>query len=104
MERKLARQIAKLVDGSNTPGYAVTPITRDRMRWRYGERQSVGLFEIHTGSEQRLWLLCVDWRATDAFYIVATDTAGYPILEICDVVEERNRRWLSWSYQPAKRD
>lgn len=113
MNRSQAKKIASLLtsaarnDGSK---YKFSKKIQTRRlsgfhQWADGH-QYEGAFLIEDESGHRLWILLIDWREQDNFYVVLFPESKIgPIAEIHKLISRApNDLVLTWRYSPSKRD
>lgn len=112
MDRKYAKEISQLLTSvTRTAG------SKYQLKERINKKKLTGfhhwadsrpcegayLFEDQVGDG--LWILLIDWREQDNFYVVLfPESKSGPIAEIHRLTVEGGEEVLHWRYSPSKRD
>ena len=65
----------------------------------------ISAFEISKPGENRYYFLFIDWHRNDNYYLVIyAHDKSTTIAELNRTIEEDGARFLSWKYNPLKRD
>jgi predicted HNH restriction endonuclease len=85
---------AKLVNGK----------LKDFHQWA-NNRPCKGAFLIETESNQSLWVVIVDWKMTENYYVALfPKSRSGPMAEIHESLEDNGEITLRWVYNPTKQD
>ncbi len=112
MEVQTAREIASLLskNGSEeSDKYRLEKhISRQRLtdfhQWA-NDRPSEGAFLFKNSAGKGLWIVLIDWRESNNFYVVLfPESKSGPIAEIHRVVAVGAEPVLHWRYSPSKHD
>ncbi len=70
------------------------------------DKPCLGAFLVEKEQEEKLWLLVIDWRNDNNYYLVIYPENHHsaPIAELHDQLIEENSVDLVWTYNPRKRD
>jgi 5-methylcytosine-specific restriction endonuclease McrA len=112
MENKYAKGIAKLLsyasiteDGRFKLEKYINRRTLSGFHHWADDRPCEGAFLFKNQSGSGLWVLLIDWREKDDFYVVLfPESKSGPIAEIHSLVESSGDAVLHWRYSPSKRD
>ncbi|MGE8450408.1 MAG: HNH endonuclease [Pseudomonadales bacterium] len=69
------------------------------------DRPCEGAFLFKNSAGKGIWIILIDWRNSDNFYVVLfPESKSGPIAEIHQVVKSHSESFLQWRYSPRKRD
>lgn len=69
------------------------------------DRPCEGAFLFKNPAKEGLWIVLIDWRESDNFYVVLfPESKSGPIAEIHRVTEADSEPVLHWRYSPSKHD
>jgi predicted HNH restriction endonuclease len=64
-----------------------------------------GAFLFRNVSGYALWIILIDWRESDNFYVIIfPESKSGPIAEIHKIMDKKGELALQWRYSPIKRD
>lgn len=73
-------------------------------QWADG-RACLGAFFVKRAARDALWVLIIDWRAEQNYYVVLfPESRSGPIAELHETRGEGEEQTLHWTYSPTKRD
>ena len=113
VDRKYAKEIARMlssVEKANEPKYKLEKTLKTKslsgFRPSADGLQHEGAFLFKDKAGNGLWVLLIDWRAQDSFYVVLfPESKSGPIAEIHKIINKKpNEVTLYWRYSPTKRD
>lgn len=72
--------------------------------WADG-KEHIGVFKLSVSQDESYYLVFIDWREGDNYYVVIFDSnRNRPLAELHKVVGGNESFDLCWSYKPTKRD
>ena len=112
MHAKISNNLAKLIRLYKSEGGAYAIESRklkngqltDFHQWA-DNRPCKGAFLVRAGAESAIWIVIVDWKLSDNYYLaVFQESKAVPLAEIHHCIEDHNEYTLRWKYSPTKRD
>ena len=110
MEKKLAEHLSKYLERWNGPTYEVSklPTLNNTLsqfhQWANG-KPVIAAFDVAKPGEERYYYLFIDWHRNDNYYLVIyAHDKSTTIAELNKIIEEDDVSFLSWKYNPLKRD
>jgi len=112
LDAKIAKELAERIQtyGDGGGSYTVEPSQlkkgqlQDFHRWA-DDRPCKGAFLIRAPSKAPLWVVVIDWKRLNNYYVVLfPETRTGPLAEIHECVKDEGEYTLRWKYTPRKRD
>ena len=75
-----------------------------QFKWNEGQ-ECIGGFLIKNANNEKIWILFVDWRNENNYYIIVyTEKSRGPNLELHKIINDDGYNTLVWKYRPSKGD
>ncbi|WP_342542106.1 hypothetical protein MHH33_14300 [Paenisporosarcina sp. FSL H8-0542] len=110
MEKKLAHHLSIYLEQYKEPTYEVSklPTLNNTLsqfhQWANG-KPVIAAYDVAKPGEESYYFLLIDWHRNDNYYLVIyAHDKSTTIAELNKIIEENGVNFLSWKYNPLKRD